>query len=332
MQNCPCFHPLFCVPHTGRIFCLSTASNSHKSNRSKRNFSKEKKIFSFFILFFLFPRGFEESSEGFHWSAVFNVNQNLQSWVTSSLTVFFLPPPRPGSRIVTRSKIASYTPNVIARPLCVRNLLFFHVYEEDSAVKYWNVCEINSSRVSSFPFVSGNCTMKVYFWGRRLFFFYIGGRGCSVIRRSLVVNLCQSVLERHNEHETAAECRCVTADLKCKALRAVKRARSVQGPTLSADAIENFGTQSSLVRVTLRHASPLKDQAGGHFIGFSVLHQSGRLLIVFPPAQWCLRGHFCCSFSLFFAFLSISWIQPLTINVIWLVWLVWERVGDRGRI
>lgn len=78
----------------------------------------------------------------------------------------------------------------------------------------------------------------------------------SVIRRSLVVNPCQSVLERHNEHKTAAECRCVTADLKCKALRVVKRARSVQGPTLSASAIKNSRTQSSLVPMTLRHASP----------------------------------------------------------------------------
>lgn len=77
-----------------------------------------------------------------------------------------------------------------------------------------------------------------------------------MVRRSLVVNLCQSVLERHNEHKTAAECRCVTADLKCKALRAVKRARNVQGPTRSADAIENSRTQCSLVRMTLRHATP----------------------------------------------------------------------------
>lgn len=83
-----------------------------------------------------------------------------------------------------------------------------------------------------------------------MFFFYIGG--WSVIRRSLVVNLCQSVLDGHNEQMLPS----ATADLKCKALRVVKRARSVQGPTLSADAIENFGTQSSLVRVTLRHASP----------------------------------------------------------------------------
>lgn len=141
---------------------------------------------------------------------------------------------------------------MITRPSCVRSLLFFHVYEEDSAVKCWNVCEINSSRVSSFTFVSGKCTMKVYFWGRCLFFFYIGGRGWSAIRW-LVVNLCQSVLEQHNEHKTAAECRCVTADLKCKALRVVKWARNVQGPTLSADAIENSRTQSSM---TLRHASP----------------------------------------------------------------------------
>lgn len=156
MQNCPCFHPLFCVPHTGRIFCVSTASNSHKSNQSKRNFSKGKKIFSLFI-YILFPRGFEESSDGCHWSAVFNVNQDVQSWVTSSLTVFVQPPPRPGWRIVTHSNSASYTlgtfkTNVITRPLCLRSLLFFHVYEEDLADKYWNVCEINSSRVSSFPF------------------------------------------------------------------------------------------------------------------------------------------------------------------------------------
>lgn len=65
-----------------------------------------------------------------------------------------------------------------------------------------------------------------------------------------------SVLERHNEHKTAAEWRCVTTDLKCKALRAVKRARNVQGPAPSAGAIENSRTQSSLERVTSRHASP----------------------------------------------------------------------------
>lgn len=37
-------------------------------------------------LFFLFPRGFEASSEGCHCSAVFNVNHNAQTWVTPSLS------------------------------------------------------------------------------------------------------------------------------------------------------------------------------------------------------------------------------------------------------
>lgn len=91
----------------------------------KGNFRKEKNLFLFF--FFLFPRGFEESSEGCHCSAVFNVNQNAQTWVTSSLTVFFLPPPSPGAGIVTRSKIASciysiFKMSVINRPLFVRRL------------------------------------------------------------------------------------------------------------------------------------------------------------------------------------------------------------------
>lgn len=213
---------------------------------------------------------------------------------------------------------------MITRPLCVRSLLFFHVYEEDSAVR------LTAAESLLLHLFLVKCTMKVYFWGRRLFFFYIGGRGWNVIRRSLIVNLCQSVLERQNEHKTAAECRCVTADLKCKAFRAVKRARNVQGPTLSADAIENSGTHSSLVRMTLRHASPTQRSSRRtlHRL-FRVTPKQRPLDCISSSAVVFKRPLLLQLFSLFC--LSVSWIQPLTTNVIRLVFLVWERVADRGR-
>lgn len=65
-------------PHVEVIFCISTGIIPLKSNHcSKRNFGKS---------LFLFPRGFEASNEGCHCSAVFNVNQNAQAWVTPSLS------------------------------------------------------------------------------------------------------------------------------------------------------------------------------------------------------------------------------------------------------
>lgn len=232
MQNLPCS-----VSHIlGRYSAFSSAPNPINQTAAIETLGKKKKSFPFFN--FLCPRGFEESIEGCHCSAVFNVNQNVQTWVTCSLAVFFLPPPRPDSRIVTRSKIASYTrhfqdkcdhPTFVCEKLAVFACLW-------GGFSSWNVCDINISRVSSFAFVLVKRTMKIYFWVHRMFFFYIGG--WSMIRRSLFVDLCQSILEQHNEQETAAECRWVNADLKCKALRAVKRTRNVQGPTLSIDAIE----------------------------------------------------------------------------------------------
>lgn len=59
-----------------------------------------------------------------------------------------------------------------------------------------------------------------------------------VIRRSLFVNPCSSVLEQHNELKRAAGCQRVNADLGCKALQELKRTRNVQGPTRSTDAVK----------------------------------------------------------------------------------------------
>lgn len=81
-----------------------------------------------------------------------------------------------------------------------------------------------------------------------------------VIRRSLFVNPCSSVLEQHNELKRAAGCQRVNADLGCKALQELKRTRNVQRPTRSTDAVKKIPEcRAAHIRPHITFP-PLKDQ------------------------------------------------------------------------
>lgn len=75
-----CFHPLFSV-HTLRWYATFPPAPFLINQTAA---VKETFVKIFFV--FLFPGGFEASSGGCHCSAVFNVNQNAQTWVTPSLS------------------------------------------------------------------------------------------------------------------------------------------------------------------------------------------------------------------------------------------------------
>lgn len=150
-------------------------------------------------------------------------------------------------------------------------------------IQLLNLCDSNITRVENKLY--WNIEKK----GKRTFFCKMLQESLfSVIRKLLCVNPCSSVLEQHNEPNVSTWTWDVNHYRNWRGLETSKDLHRVQMPSKIPDC------RAANIRPHIPFLS-LKDQPRGHSIGC----QSRGLLIVFPPAQGCSRGHFCCSFFQF---------------------------------